>query len=364
MPSFLRRASIHATSFLCFSLAVTAHAQPQAFALLSPSAVAHVHSLRNTEPAHQAIAIADAHLSLPPSPMPRIHTEGTLPHHGIRDQSIAAEQDFDTMAAFAFAYRLTGKRKYLDATSRYLDAWASIYHPSFNPIDETRFDPVFIAFDLTRADLPAKTTQDTLALFNVMAQGYESWWASSAAHDKANWSSHRIKLMTLAALETGDPNLIETAARDFRQQLQQNILPDGQVVDFAKRDALHYVVYDLEPLVTAAVAAHMHGHDWFHTAAIGKPSLQMAVDWLLPYAFGQKTHEEFVHSHVGFDAARAKVGEPGFTGLWHPANSYTLLLLTAWDDPTWLPAAKRVQQTAGGQAPLWLRLAMLASPPR
>ena len=35
-----------------------------------------------------------------PSPLAHVHTEGTLPHHGIRDESIAAELNDAERAAF------------------------------------------------------------------------------------------------------------------------------------------------------------------------------------------------------------------------------------------------------------------------
>lgn len=331
------------------------------FALLSPESVARIPSLRGTDQAKAIIAEANALLDKAPSPMARVHTEGTLPHQGIRDQSIAAEEDFTTMAAFGFAYRLTGERRYLDAEARHLGAWAAIYRTSLNPIDETRFDPVFVAFDLTRGDLPSKVESDTLEMFRGMAAGYLDWWAANAHRDNANWSSHRIKLMTLGAYETGDSGLIDGATKAFRQQVQQNILPDGQVVDYAKRDALHYVVYDLEPLVTAALAAKMHGQDWFHTAATGSPSVQMGVDWLLPYASGEKTHEEFVHSSVRFDAARAKAGESGYSGMWQRKNSASLLTLVAWEDSHYEKFAREVQRATDGRTAVYWQLCVLST---
>ena len=86
--------------------------------------------------------------------------------------------------------------------------------------------------------------------------------------------------------------------RHFLRHLSVNIAPDGEVVDFAKRDALHYVTYDLEPLTVAALAAKAHGQDWMHEQSVTHSSVAAGVDWLVPYARGEKTHEEFVHSHV------------------------------------------------------------------
>jgi len=115
----------------------------------------------------------------------------------------------------------------------------------------------------------------------------------------------------------------------FVEQVGNNIAPDGSTVDFAERDALHYVAYDLEPLVAAALAARRHNRNWLTLKAGNGASLALALNWLVPYALGQKTHEEFVHSSVPFDAQRRAAGVPGFSGPWDPKRAAPLFHLAA-----------------------------------
>ena len=88
-----------------------------------------------------------------------------------------------------------------------------------------------------------------------MAEGYLDKIAQEKAEDVANWQSHAHRSCTLASYALGDADLIARARQAFQRQISVNIKSDGSVVDFSKRDALHYVVYDLEPLTTAALAA-------------------------------------------------------------------------------------------------------------
>jgi Alginate lyase len=330
------------------------------FSLLSPAVVASLSTQRNTPLGQRFIHEADAHLNDTPHARARIHTEGTLPHQGIRDESIEAAKDFDIMAALGFAYRLTNDKQYLNAEDRFLSAWSKIYQPSLNPIDETRFEPVFLAFDLTRSDLPAATQQQVIVLFRTMATGYLDWEDKNPTKDIDNWNSHRIKHATLGAYLTGDPTLIARAAAAFRHQVKQNIRPDGSVDDFYERDALHYVTYDLEPLTIASLAAKAHGEDWFHTAKTGSPSVQMAVDWLIPYALGEKTHQEFAHSTVAFDAARDKAGEHGYSGPWEPAGSVNLFTLATCQDLHYAPTLAKICATTSRQPTPWVQLILNA----
>ena len=335
----------------------------QDYALLSPAVVHRLSAQTDTPQARSMIRQADAAIAQTPHPMQRLHTEGTLPHEGIRDQSIEAEKDFGITQSFAFAYRFTGDKRYLAQTAKYLDVWFSTYKISGNPIDETKFDPMFLALDLTRDDLPTDTLNRSVAFFRVMAVSYLDWLDHNFAKDPYNSSSHRVKLAVLGAYVSGDQALIARAAQAYTRQVKQNILADSSVIDFYKRDALHYVVYSLEPLTMSAFAARAHGQDWFHTSATGKPSVEMGIDWLVPFAVGTKTHQEFVHSSVKFDAARNQVGEPGYSGTWDPHSSADLLAMAASLDPKYLPALEKVESDAGARIPGWIALTMEASNP-
>jgi hypothetical protein len=288
-----------------------------------------------------------------------VHTEGTWPHQGIRDQSVESEKDWPLMLGLGLAYRVTADRRYLDAENRFLTAWLDVYKVSFNPIDETNMDQIIWAYDLTGSELPESTREKMSRFLREMAGGYLDridQQITNHREDNANWQSHRIKLIVLASYALGDPGLIGRAEKAFQRQVSVNVKPDGSVVDFYKRDALHYVAYDLEPLGLAALAAKEHGHDWFH----GTPSVASAVDWLIPYALDKKTHEEFVHSSVKFDAVRAQAGLKGYSGRWDPAHSIYLLKIASALDPKYGPALETVLQNTGNHPPAWLALLVKA----
>ena len=337
--------------------------QPAGWAIFSPDSAAKLHAQAGTEAGRWVLQAAEAFVNETPHPMARIHTEGTLPHQGIRDESLAAEKDWAAMLDLGLAYRLSGDKKFLAAEDRYLSAWTAIYHASFNPIDETNMDQLMLAYDLTRSDLLPKTEAQASALWQSMAVGYIEWMEHNGGRDPRNWSSHRVKLAVMAAYETGDPKLEARAAEVFHEQVKRNIRPDGSVEDFYERDALHYVVYDLDPLQMAALAAKVHGEDWFREGAGGK-NIAHAVDWLVPYAIGDKKHEEFVHSNVGFDAARDKAGEKGYSGEWDPAAGVQTLTLAALLDSHYMATARQsITHSGHGPQPWQFLFAAVAAHP-
>ncbi|NVZ20632.1 alginate lyase family protein [Pseudomonas costantinii] len=301
-----------------------------------------------TNPTTKALlAAAQRHLGDQPNPLPHLHTEGTLPNQGIREQSIAAEKDWPVMRQAALAWRLSGDARYLKQVDDYLAAWVGVYQPDFNPIDETNLDMLINAYAVTADSLRPETREASRRWISNLGNGYiahiQQFHGQKKGTQTNNWQSHRVKLVTMAAAALGDRAMLEQAHQLFKQQIADNVLPDGSVTDFQDRDALHYVVYDLEPLVQAALAAKPYGvgGDWLKITANGA-SLGAALDWLVPYADGQRSHQEFVHTHVQFDKDRAGVGEAGYSGTWEPKSSATLFWLAAQLDPRYLPVATQL----------------------
>ncbi|MDO1530288.1 alginate lyase family protein [Fulvimonas sp. R45] len=299
------------------------------------------------------LADALAHLDAQPRPMAHVHTQGLLPHQGIHDASAEAERDWPLALRAAVGWRLDGRPELLRQVARYLDAWAGTYRPDFNPIDETNLDQLFQAYALTRDALPAATRTAMAGLLRRMAEGYRSRLRQKAGstyiNDVNNWQSHRIKLLATAAAALGDPALVADARRRLMTQVAANIRPDGSTVDFAQRDALHYVTYDLEPLVQAALALSPYGRDnLLEARSPTGSSIAAALDWLAPYAEGRLSHQEFVHTSEPFDVERRRAGLEGYGGRWNPRNGATLYAYAAVLMPKYRALAARL----GGTPPV------------
>jgi len=286
---------------------------------------------------------ADQAAARPPRARATLHVEGTLPHQGIYDESFESLKDMEAMLDLGLAWRVTGKDLYLKACRAYYGAWLSVYHPSFNPIDETRFDSFILGWDLAGASMEEPTRKKMRDFLKDMAEGYLAGKNITMEGTRTNnWQSHRVKLAALAAFALGDPGLISRAEAAYQKQLEVNLNADGSTIDYAERDAIHYTVYDLEPLAMAALAAKAHGQDWYHLKNTRGASLEKALEWLAPYAAGKKGHVEFVHSTVAFDAKRREAGVKGFSGNWDPGTSAYLYQLAARLDARWAPLARKL----------------------
>lgn len=306
---------------------------------------------------------ATAALDRPPGAIPRLHTEGTLPGHGIRDISIAAKRDQPITLDLALAWAITGDRRYLDQAGRYLAAWAATYQMSLNPIDETGFDTMLMATDLVAADLPTPTRTKLVHFWRWMATGYLDAMDGAPKNAHTNWQSHRIKLAAMAAYSTGDNRLIARARAAYAKQLAVNLRPDGSTFDFEERDALHYVTYNLDPLMMAAIAAQAHGDDWFTLHAPSGASLPRSLNWFAAFARRERTHIEFARSKIAFDRERAASGQAEYAPhAWNPAGAVNTYALAAVLSPDYAPLAATLARSAGRSAADWIAVLRAGRP--
>lgn len=288
----------------------------------------------------------DKNLAPQPRAIAHVHTEGTLPHQGIWDASVEAKRDWPLMRQLAQLWQARHDPEDARQLSRLMSAWAEVYQPDFNPIDETSLDAYIDAYAIAHDALDADSRKLAVQFIRALADGYlqqmESGFRPRDGRWVNNWNSHRVKLAVLAAAALDDTNLWARARRAFAAQIIRNIRADGSTLDMEERDALHYVVYDLEPLVRAAQAAQVRGEHWLTFKQSGSGSLADALDWLQPYAEGTRAHEEFVHSRVPFDARRRDAGLPGYAGPWEPQGAARLFAMAATLDERYSPLARRL----------------------
>ena len=123
-----------------------------------------------------------------------------------------------------------------------------------------------------------------------------------------NWNSHRLKIVGLIALVTGEKSYLDHALRDYKIQISRDLRPDGSSFDFQERDALHYRLYALEPLLSLCIAAKELGYGFYSYESPEGCSLKKAAEFMIPFANGEKAHAEYVNSKIKFDGERARAG--------------------------------------------------------
>jgi hypothetical protein len=291
--------------------------------------------------------LADQSLSEEPHPIDTIRTEGLLQGNPKKTATREALNDMGKMYALALVYRVSGDGKYLEKVTAYLKAWATQNTPNGDPIDDTNLDGAIEAYDMIKGSLAPADAAVVQAWLKRTAEVEISsrYNAPNRATATNNWNSHRLKIIGEIAFTIGDTTLKSYTINGLERQVEINLGPDGPSKDFISRDALHYHVYDLEPLLKLSIVLQRAtGVNYYTWQSPSTSSIKKSVDWLLPYLDGQKTHPEFVNSTVDFDRRRAQNGEASYKAgtLFEPKNGIHTLLLAALFDESLLPPARKL----------------------
>lgn len=301
---------------------------------------------------------AEAALREAPQPIATLSTEGRLAGDPVKVQTEAALHDMPKIQALALCWTLDADARCAARAGDYLQAWAETNRPTGDPIDETGLEPAIFGYRLLRAELPAAQRDAIDGWLQATARAEIASRNPTRKTATNNWHSHRLKIVGLIGFALRDEKLIAYARHGLKQQLNDNLLPDGSSIDFVERDALSYHTYDLQPLLTLALAFAERGEDFYRWKTPQGASLQKSVAFLLPYLDGRQTHAEFVGSNVRFDKARSDHREAGHVigAAYDPRNAASAMELAAAFEPEYAALAR---QLAGGRLRLRLLLAQL-----
>ena len=315
-----------------FAFLLPSHAGPVS---LEPGEIAELRQLVETNGAaakqfSEVCRRADSALSVAPDPIETVVSEGHLDSDPLKVRTLAALADLDKIEALAWAWAGTGDARYAAKGREFILAWAAVNRPDGDAINETKFEPLIVGYDLLRGTFPDGDQRRVDAWLRERAT---LLWNSKRGLTE-NWYSHRLKIVGLIGWTIGDPTLIADVVNGFHGQINRNFEPDGASTDFYKRDALHYHLYDMEPLLTLARTAERAGQDFFDYSATNGATLRSGVEFVVPFANGTKTHLEFAKSKVPFDHKRAQNGEREYSPHpWNPRTSIQMFSDAAWFRP-------------------------------
>ena len=280
---------------------------------------------------------------------------GRLPGDPIAERGKRADNSLSDTLDFATDYFLNGTDSSGRSAWEAVQRWLRIFRPSYNPINEGRLDKLIISLDLLKARDPDYYRNIDLSLIQTLASRYtkraQGVALSAIPYKHNNWQAYRIKIAALAAFATGDTADIEAIHEQFKLQIDESIAKDGTLIDFVQRDAIHYVVYALEPMLMVAIAAKNHGQDWYSYRNLEGAGLADALSWLEKYATGETRHVEFGASSIDFDKVRKAAGVEGFGGEFQPEKAHFVMALASRLDD-------RFSRWRDHSVPIWLQVAV------
>jgi len=274
------------------------------------------------------IEVATRRLDRPVAVVATIDREGVLfsdPRYRASDAAIESIGDLYLWAVCSRAAEASIAARCTERVSEGLDIWSNTYRSTGNPINDSQLVPAIQAVDLACAvaspERCARWRKWTLDLALRGDQFYGTIKPTDGRYAN-NWASWRLLIRGMAGAVGDDPSLVRSTRDLVTSHVARNLMADGSSVDFTQRDALHYHVYNLLPLVQLAL---------FVPDAVDPASataIESGLSFLRPFVLGERTHVEYAQTTVAFDLQRKQAGDPAFANaLWNPKEARPLLLL-------------------------------------
>ena len=289
---------------------------------------------------------ADKALTQNPDPIDTVVSEGRLATDPKKIRTIQSLDDIPKTYSLAIAYAIERNKNYLQKADKYLKSWALVNKPQGNPINDTKFEDLFFAYDLIKNNLSSDDQKTINGWLNQMA-GAEIKTALPKTKKTSfnNWNSHRLKVIGLIAYLLNKDEYKTYIAEELPVQIEKNLLPDGSGIDFQERDALHYHIYTLEPLISLAIVLQRAtGKDYYHYTTPSGSSIEKSINFLVPFVSGEKLHPEFINSSVAFDKKRADNKEAGYQigAPFKQTSGVNVLIQASYFDPSCMNIVKKV----------------------
>ena len=227
-----------------------------------------------------------------------------------------------------------------------LISWARVYRPTGNPIDEWFFVPLLQAVDLVAGSLPAAGQAALLGWAGQFALCGDRFYAGRAPRNPSrgnNWMARRLLIRSVAATVAGDAGARAATPGLLREFAERNYVAgpsgerDGRTFDFIQRDALHYHVAAVQPLVEIA----LYTPDLVDRAA--RAAIGSGLEFVRPFFLGEREHVEFARTTISFDRERRDDGNPVFANApWNPAAGRVMLRLARASFPEILPWTEQI----------------------
>lgn len=284
------------------------------------------------------------------SPIAAIRYEGHVSNHPDRVASVRHLRDVEAVYALHWAAVMSGEERFARAAGRIVLAWARVYVPTGNDVNEGKLRNLVIA--AARGGPACGTWTDSEraevdAWLEKLAAALRAVWREDAVGNRA---ANRLTTLVTIANARGDAELRRFVAERGAGLVSRTLYADGRSHDLELRDAMHYHRSAVSQLARLAVA--IGGEEgramYFGTVAEG-PSIAKSVAYMLPFVRGEKVHPEWVNSKVDLDRKRWEAGDPYYRPgkPWDPTSAAEALTYAACFEPEMAGLAQETRAKKG-----------------
>ena len=125
-----------------------------------------------------------------------------------------------------------------------------------------------------------------------------------------NWQAKRYKIIGIVGCITQNDTLKALAVEGFKTYINTAYFANGTSNDLVERDALHYHIGGLKPLLSTFInlARFDTAFNLYYYVSPTGASIQQSVAYVVPYARNEQQRKEWMNTTVALDKERAAAG--------------------------------------------------------
>lgn len=295
---------------------------------------------------------ADQAMKENPDPVDTIFYEGLVDFDPLRVKTKESLMDVNKSNVMAYAYVVTGDKKYARKVIAYTLAWADRYKPDGNPINENKLTPLMAAYGMVMGiTAPGEKEKINSWLLKIGKKNIEKGYEG----ETGNWKSKRLKIVGLAGLIIENEFFMEYARQGLVDYIEKNFYDDGTTYDLRHRDALSYHCGGINPVLSILILMRHIYPDLYGTPNSQGGSVKKSVEFLLPYANGEKVYPQWVNSRVEFDRKRYEAGDEKYKPgtLWDPESGMDTYVYAQFFDERFVDIIRKFTDSPNEKYPSW-----------
>jgi len=304
---------------------------------------------------------AEPLLAAQPRPLEAIHYEGLVNTDPRRIATVAQLREMDDVAAVVRYWQVSDDPSAAAMLERFILAWARTYRPTGNDVNENKLYPLLVAYFHLRHRFPPDDQKTVDAWLRDIGERHAR--AVQSASRFTNRYTKRVRLLSILGRILGEVAWAEMTEMAIQRFVTHGLKPDGRSVDLIYRDTLTYHNSALVPILELAI--NVGRPDLYDWESPDGSSIRRSVEYVVPYATGEKTREEWRNTTVQLDRRRAEAGLEAYRPgrLFDPQDALELMELAAYFDPALLRVVLHLTGSPAKRFPTWQTLVNAACQP-
>jgi hypothetical protein len=307
--------------------------------------------------AKQEIAAAQPWLNAQPRPVEIIHYEGLVNTDPKRIACVEHLKDMTGAAILVRYWQATGNAQAARTLKEFILAWTGTYKLTGNDVNENKFFPLLVAYESLREELFDDQERAKVDAWVRELGELHHKEVLRSRHFTNRYTKH-VRLLAMCARILDNESWALAARHGVKRFVTNSLYADGESLDLKRRDTLTYHGSSLKPPLDLAMLAGEDGYALYTWESPKGGSLKKSVDYVVPYAMGEKTHKEWVNSKVDLDRRRAEAGlekyRPG--RLYEPRNALELMEKAGYFDPELMKVVLHLTESSAERFPTWQTL--------